>query len=88
MEITVTAPNRIDLAGGTTDLHPLYLFMEGGCTVVCESLTTPLIETLEPFELYQMLIKVRSGEAPISGKLAVKILQEFREMKQDPEAVT
>jgi D-glycero-alpha-D-manno-heptose-7-phosphate kinase len=33
MEITVTAPNRIDLAGGTTDLHPLYLFMDGGCTV-------------------------------------------------------
>jgi D-glycero-alpha-D-manno-heptose-7-phosphate kinase len=33
MEFTVTAPNRIDLAGGTTDLHPLYLFMDGGCTV-------------------------------------------------------
>ena len=47
-----------------------------------------LLKTLEPVELYQMLIKVRSGEAPISGKLAVKILQEFREMKQDPEAVT
>lgn len=47
-----------------------------------------LLKTLEPFELYQMLIKVRAGEAPISGKLAVKILQEFREMKQDPEAVT
>lgn len=33
MEITATAPNRIDLAGGTTDIYPLYLFMEGGCTV-------------------------------------------------------
>ncbi|MBI4965390.1 MAG: GHMP kinase [Desulfomonile tiedjei] len=33
MEIRVSAPNRIDLAGGTTDLYPLYLFMEGGCTV-------------------------------------------------------
>ncbi len=33
MEITVTAPNRIDLAGGTTDLYPLYLLMDGGCTV-------------------------------------------------------
>ncbi len=33
MEITVTAPNRIDLAGGTTDLYPLYLLMEGGYTV-------------------------------------------------------
>jgi D-glycero-alpha-D-manno-heptose-7-phosphate kinase len=33
MEITATAPNRVDLAGGTTDIHPLYLLMEGGCTV-------------------------------------------------------
>lgn len=32
MKITVTAPNRIDLAGGTTDLYPLYLLMQGGCT--------------------------------------------------------
>ncbi len=27
------APNRIDFAGGTTDLFPLYLLMEGGCTI-------------------------------------------------------
>ncbi len=33
MEIIAVAPNRIDLAGGTTDIHPLYLIMEGGCTV-------------------------------------------------------
>jgi len=33
MEVTVTAPNRIDLAGGTTDLYPLYLLMDGGYTV-------------------------------------------------------
>jgi D-glycero-alpha-D-manno-heptose-7-phosphate kinase len=33
MEITVRAPNRIDLAGGTTDLYPLCLLMEGGFTV-------------------------------------------------------
>jgi D-glycero-alpha-D-manno-heptose-7-phosphate kinase len=33
MEIRVTAPNRIDLAGGTTDIYPLYLFMGGGFTV-------------------------------------------------------
>ncbi|MDQ7784640.1 MAG: hypothetical protein RDU20_17275 [Desulfomonilaceae bacterium] len=28
-----SVPNRIDLAGGTTDIYPLYLFMDGGCTV-------------------------------------------------------
>jgi D-glycero-alpha-D-manno-heptose-7-phosphate kinase len=33
MEVRISAPNRIDLAGGTTDLYPLYLFMDGGCTV-------------------------------------------------------
>lgn len=33
MELVVTAPNRIDLAGGTTDLYPLYLLLEGGFTV-------------------------------------------------------
>jgi D-glycero-alpha-D-manno-heptose-7-phosphate kinase len=31
--IEATAPSRIDLAGGTLDIHPLYLFEEGGITV-------------------------------------------------------
>ena len=33
MSITVTAPMRIDLAGGTLDLHPLYLFLHDPLTV-------------------------------------------------------
>lgn len=33
MKITVTAPMRIDLAGGTLDLHPLYLFLDNPLTV-------------------------------------------------------
>lgn len=33
MELKISAPNRIDLAGGTTDICPLYLFMDGGFTV-------------------------------------------------------
>ncbi len=33
MELRIAAPNRIDLGGGTTDIYPLYLFMDGGCTV-------------------------------------------------------
>jgi DNA-binding NarL/FixJ family response regulator len=44
-----------------------------------------LLKTLEPHELYGMLNKLRDGEAPISGRLAVKILQEFRQPKQSPE---
>lgn len=43
-----------------------------------------LLKTLEPIELYDMLAKVRYREAPISGKLAARILQEFRQMKQNP----
>ncbi len=46
-----------------------------------------LLKTLEPQELFEMLVKVRNREAPISGKLAVRILQEFREMKQKPQEV-
>lgn len=33
MKLVTTAPNRIDLAGGTLDIYPLYLFEEGGITV-------------------------------------------------------
>ncbi len=33
MRVRVSAPNRIDLAGGTTDIYPLYLLMSGGCAV-------------------------------------------------------
>ncbi|MBI2267205.1 MAG: hypothetical protein HYU64_18925 [Armatimonadetes bacterium] len=33
MLIQATAPTRIDLAGGTLDIHPLYLFEGGGLTL-------------------------------------------------------
>ncbi len=33
MIIEATAPSRIDLAGGTLDIFPLYLFEEGGLTL-------------------------------------------------------
>lgn len=33
MRITATTPNRIDLAGGTLDIYPLYVFEDGGLTV-------------------------------------------------------
>lgn len=33
MRVTASAPARIDLAGGTLDIYPLYLFLEGGITV-------------------------------------------------------
>ena len=33
MRIEAIAPTRIDLAGGTLDIYPLYLFLEGGLTI-------------------------------------------------------
>jgi DNA-binding NarL/FixJ family response regulator len=42
-----------------------------------------LLKTLEPLELYEMLNKLYNNEAPISGKLAFRILQEFRQMNQN-----
>lgn len=33
MVIDAAAPTRIDLAGGTLDIAPLYLLLEGGCTI-------------------------------------------------------
>jgi DNA-binding NarL/FixJ family response regulator len=38
-----------------------------------------LLKSLTPHELYDMLDKVRQGEAAISGAMAAKILKEFRE---------
>lgn len=37
-----------------------------------------LLKNLEPQQFYDMLNKVRHGEAPISGTMAAKILHEFR----------
>lgn len=47
-----------------------------------------LLKNLEPYELYNMLDGIREGEAPISGTMASKILQEFRqpESKQDDDS--
>src|SRR5947209_16853073 len=33
MTVEAVAPCRIDLAGGTLDIWPLYLFLDGGLTV-------------------------------------------------------
>jgi DNA-binding NarL/FixJ family response regulator len=49
-----------------------------------------LLKNLEPYQLFDMLEGVRRGEAPVSGAMAAKILQEFRQpdqtMAPKPEA--
>lgn len=44
-----------------------------------------LLKNLEPHQLYNMLDGIRQGEAPISGTMASKILQEFRQPDEDDE---
>lgn len=61
------------------DSHDLFAAIKNGAEGY-------LLKTLEPHELYEMLAKLRDGEAPISGKLAARILQEFRQMQQSSSA--
>jgi DNA-binding NarL/FixJ family response regulator len=46
-----------------------------------------LLKDLEPRELYAMLDRLRQGEAPISGVMAAKILQEFGQPAQKEKEV-
>lgn len=80
MEITVTAPNRVDLAGGTTDIYPLYLFMGGGCTVnvavtVYSHLTLRELENsrirIVSEDLAASVEAERSEDIPIDGPLGL-----------------
>jgi two-component system, NarL family, nitrate/nitrite response regulator NarL len=41
-----------------------------------------LLKNLDPEQLFEMLEGVRHGEAPISGAMAARILQEFRQPEQ------
>jgi len=47
MKITASAPMRVDLAGGTLDVYPLYIFEDGGLTVnaAIDIMATSTIET-------------------------------------------
>lgn len=57
MKITASTPTRIDLAGGTLDIHPLYLFEDGGLTV---NLAISLRSWVEVETLAQGGIQIRS----------------------------
>ena len=62
------------------DNHDLFTAIKNGADGY-------LLKTLEPQELYEMLNRLQCGEAPISGKLAARILQEFRQMKLNSTAL-
>lgn len=54
MIVEATTPTRIDFAGSTLDLYPLYLFLEGGITdnAAIDWLSTVRIETREDREIH------------------------------------
>ncbi|MGM9991965.1 MAG: hypothetical protein ACI376_03835 [Candidatus Bruticola sp.] len=78
MGITVTAPMRIDLAGGTLDLHPLYLFLANPLTVTA-SINLYSMAVVTPIEgnrirlisedLDQSVEMENTAELPLGGKL-------------------
>jgi len=52
--VQARTPTRIDLSGGTLDLHPLYLFLEGSVTInaAVDLWSTVRIETREDAEIH------------------------------------
>lgn len=80
MEVICRAPNRIDLAGGTTDLYPLFLFMDGGCTVnaaVTVMSRVRIVETelkcirIESEDLNLSIERESADELPLDGPLGL-----------------
>ncbi len=77
MIVEASAPTRIDLAGGTLDLFPLYLFEEGGVTinVAIEIRTSVRVEpcaegiVLHSVDLGETLTAASIRELPVGGPL-------------------
>jgi len=76
--IEATTPNRVDLAGGTLDIFPLYLFEEGSVTVnMAVSLTSQVrIETrddarvvIRSLDLGEQVEAAHAGALPLGGSL-------------------
>jgi D-glycero-alpha-D-manno-heptose-7-phosphate kinase len=54
MKVSSTAPCRVDLAGGTLDIYPLYVFLDGGVTVnmAIDLLSEVRLETREDSHIH------------------------------------
>src|SRR5262244_663513 len=88
MRITAKAPTRIDFAGGTLDLWPLYLFFDGATTInaainlfaraTLESLPSTKIELISR-DQQQSQVAERWEELDPNGTLALlaRIVRHF-----------
>ena len=65
LKISVTVPCRIDLAGGTLDVYPLYLFENGGLTVnaAIDVLGRVVVEDREDAEIHIRSLDDDNAEA-------------------------
>jgi len=79
-ELTVRAPTRIDLAGGTLDIYPLYLFAGGGATlnIAIDIFSTVKIRPgdakgllLRSLDLGEEMVVKEPSEAPEDGPLGL-----------------
>ncbi len=80
IRLNIRTPNRMDLAGGTTDLYPLYLFMGGGYTAnvaitVLSTATMTLGEGTEirivSEDLQEEILASEISDLPDEGPLAL-----------------
>lgn len=78
MIIESSAPTRVDLAGGTIDIPPLYLFHEGACTVnfAVSLMATCRIETRNDGKIF-----IESIDRGVSFETS---LDRIGELKDDP----
>jgi D-glycero-alpha-D-manno-heptose-7-phosphate kinase len=70
MKVRATAPCRIDLAGGTLDIHPLYVFLDGGITVnvAIDLLSEVVLETRDDRQIH--LRSLDSAAECVASELA------------------
>ncbi len=80
MIVEARTPTRIDLSGGTLDLYPLYLFMEGGVTnsAAIDLWSTVRVETREDDGIHLRSVDTSVemaahslAELPVDGKLSL-----------------
>jgi D-glycero-alpha-D-manno-heptose-7-phosphate kinase len=80
MIVEARTPTRIDLSGGTLDLYPLYLFLEGGVTnnAAIDLWSTVRIETRDDAEVHlrsvdtqQELVASSVEELPVDRELSL-----------------
>jgi len=68
---TVTAPTRVDLAGGTLDIWPLYCLFSGAKTInVAINLEATGLFRTEPHTSFKLFVECGEGSVEINKPLS------------------